>query len=116
VPADASLEPLRCRRGCDPRFLQYLCWEGTDLRIVTEASREFVLGVGMQTTYHLGVRCGDCGLHIGARNVPEKSKQALDSLLITVSHDLQDLADQVDTDLLAELLGGSALLMEGNGE
>lgn len=105
------LETLRCPKGCSPRFVQYLTWEGNSVRICN--SYQVWLDVGVhETNYDIGLRCGDCGTQYGRKGIDDKTKQALDSLLERVSHELQDLVDQVDTELLGNELGGVALLME----
>jgi len=116
VASDDPLEPLQCRNGCDIRFMQYLKYEGSDLRIC-EAHRRWVKGDSYhpgenQTYYSMGLRCAECGLRAGHKDVSPRAKDAFDELLASVAHDLQDLADQKDTERVKALLGDTATVME----
>lgn len=105
----ADLEPLRCDRGCDPRWAQYLLYEGTNLRILDQTP-----GVhGLQ--WDIGLRCANCHLHYFRPGVPHSTKQALDRHTDHVSRDLQTLADIIDdAHLRQSAVDVTALLMEEN--
>ncbi len=121
MAVDQQLELLRCPRGCDPQFIQYLEWEGTSLRIC-DSTRVWVSGditKGRPGTYvnvyNMGLRCGDCGVWYGRKGVSHETKQALDNLLHSTQNAVRDFIDQLDTDWLRGLEHGTAQVMEENG-
>lgn len=108
------LEPLRCPRGCDTRFINYLIYEESELR-VAESRRE-VKGLRSVTVWDLGLRCGDCGTQYGlVKDVNETTKLCLDAMLEKVASSLEDLLGAEDDRLLREAIESLPLMIEDNG-
>jgi hypothetical protein len=102
--ANEDLEPLRCPKDCNPAFLQYLTWEGTQLRICAQHRQQNQYG-----TWHdvvdIGLRCGDCGTQFHRKAAPYRSKVALDQVLADNQHVLSDFKDEIDDAWLRTQLG-----------
>lgn len=102
MPFDSRAHPLdsiRCPRGCDPDFVQYLVWDGDGACRVAE-SRQY----WMHTVWDLGLRCGECGNQYGVKGVAETVKARLDALHESSNHAIQDLVDQVDLEIVDAFL------------
>ncbi len=106
--ASDPLESLRCPKGCSTRFINYLTYEDTDLRVAE--SRTAWGG----TVWDLGFRCGDCGLRYGRMDVPQKVKDKLDELLEEVASALEDLLGAEDDRLLREAIDSLPRMIEEN--
>jgi len=90
-----DLELLRCPKGCDPEFLQYLIWEGTELRICAQHRMQSEHGAWYDVV-DIGLRCGDCGTQFGRKNIPYAAKRELDQMLDRHRHDLDDFQDEIN--------------------
>jgi hypothetical protein len=100
------LESLRCPKGCNPDFIQYLEWKAGNggegsagLRICDDRQ------MGRRTVFDLGLRCGECSTHYGKKGVSAKVKTDLDKILTNNNHAIQDLVDQVDLEIVEAYLG-----------
>lgn len=103
-----KLKSLQCPKGCSTRFINYLIYEGTELRVVDCHSTW-----GGPATYDIGLRCGDCGWRYGKKDVPEKVKTALDKHLEDVASVLEDLLGAEDDRLLREAINSLPRMIEG---
>lgn len=102
-----KLESLQCPKGCSTRFINYLIYEETDLRVAD--SRTLWGG----TFWDLGLRCGDCGWRYGKKDVPQKVKDALDKHLEDVAEVISDLLGAEDDRLLREAINSLPRMIEG---
>lgn len=107
--ASDPLASLRCPKGCSTRFINYLIYEGTDLRVV-----ECHASWGSVATYDIGLRCGDCGWRYGKKDIPEKVKNQLDKHLEGVASVLEEFLGQEDDRLLREAIDALPRMIEGN--
>lgn len=108
MPRRDPIESLRCEKGCSTRFINYLIYEDTDLRV---ADSHTAWG---GTLWDIGLRCGDCGLRYGRKDVPQKVKDALDKHLESVASMLEDLLGAEDDRLLREAIDSLPRMIEGN--
>jgi hypothetical protein len=106
--ASDPLESLRCPKGCSTRFINYLVYEDTDLRV---ADSRLVWEV---VVWDIGLRCGDCGLRYGRMDVTQKVKDKLDELLEGVASALEDLLGAEDDRLLREAIDALPRMIEEN--
>ena len=121
MPSEDPFGPIRCPRGCDPVWLQYLSWTSDDeLELAATdptrplpqnrmATAKYEGGVG--TVWKLGLRCADCGQRWGRSEVPDDVKEALDRLLTEHHYTLKAFAEELENSP-DELPG----LMEENGQ
>lgn len=102
------LKPLVCPKGCDPDFIQYLYWEGTQERIA-QNSYSAVQG----TRWTLGLRCANCHTHYSKPGVPNETKKNLDLMLDAHQGKIKDFHDEiVDARLRGHLIGLDVMLEE----
>lgn len=91
------LEPLRCPKGCDVKWVQPLYHEdagpesAVPIRVEDEIRRP-----GLTSLYDLGLRCANCGFRYGVRGVTVDVKQALNRTVYNNQKLLKDFADGLD--------------------
>jgi hypothetical protein len=98
-----------CPRGCDPRFLQYVTWRGSDLRIVKEKYNN-----GKGRTYDLVLRCADCCEELIVVDLPVEAKKKLDHITEVAVDQMRGLAEQYDQEYLERRAAFNRYLEETN--